>query len=141
MMHLVVTEPARVVAEHDDVVSVRAEDASGSFGILPGHADLITVLMPSVVAWRHADGRCGWCAVRRGVLSVRGGHEVAIATRQAQLGDDLAVLEHAVLARYRAELDAERRARVTATRLHTAAIRQIIRALRPTGHQGLGDAS
>jgi F-type H+-transporting ATPase subunit epsilon len=141
MMHLVVTEPARVVAEHDDVVSVRAEDASGSFGILPGHADLITVLMPSVVAWRHADGRCGWCAVRRGVLSVRGGHEVAIATRQAQLGDDLAALEHAVLARYRAELDAERRARVTATRLHTAAIRQIIRALRPTGHQGLGDAS
>ena len=62
-----------MVADHDDVVSVRAEDASGSFGILPGHADLLTVLTPSVVAWRHADGRPGWCAVRRGVLTVRGG--------------------------------------------------------------------
>ena len=90
MMHLVITEPTRVVVDHDDVVSVRAEDASGSFGILTGHTDLITALTPSVVAWRHADGRQGWCAVRRGVLSVHGGREVAIATRQAQRGDDLA---------------------------------------------------
>jgi F-type H+-transporting ATPase subunit epsilon len=132
-MRLVISEPARVVADNDDVVSVRAEDASGSFGILPGHADLITVLTPSVVAWRHADGRPGWCAVRRGVLSVHDGNKVAIATRQAQLGDDLASLEHAVLDRYRAELDAERRGRVAATRLHAAAIREIIRALRSDG--------
>jgi len=140
-MRLIITEPARVVADHDDVASVRAEDASGSFGILSGHADLITVLTPSVVAWHHADGRPGWCAVRRGVLSVHAGREVAIATRQAQLGDDLAALEHAVLERFRAELDTERRARVAATRLHTAAIRQIIRALRPDGQQMPGDGS
>lgn len=132
-MRLVISEPGRVVSDNDDVVSVRAEDASGSFGILPGHADLITVLTLSVVAWRHADGRPGWCAVRRGVLAVHGGHEVAIATRQAQLGDDLASLEHAVLDRYHAELDAERRARVAATRLHATAIREIIRALRSDG--------
>ncbi len=44
-------------------------------------------------------------------------------------------------ARFRAELDAERRARVAATRLHAAAIRQIIRALRPDGRQVLGEAS
>jgi F-type H+-transporting ATPase subunit epsilon len=138
-MRLIITEPARVVADHDDVASIRAEDASGSFGILRGHADLITVLTPSVVAWHHEDGRPGWCAVRRGVLSVHAGREVAIATRQAQLGDDLAALEHAVLDRFRAELDAERRARVAATRLHTAAIRQIIRALRPDGRQAIGE--
>jgi F-type H+-transporting ATPase subunit epsilon len=137
-MRLIITEPARVIVDLDDVVSVRAEDASGSFGVLPGHADLITVLVPSVVAWRRTDGQPGWCAVRRGVLSVRAGHEVAIATRQAQVGDDLAALEHAVLARFRAELDAERRARVAATKLHTAAIRQIIRALRPAGREHLG---
>ena len=114
-----------------DVVSVRAEDESGSFGILQGHADLLTVLTPSVVAWRHADGRLGWCAVRRGVLTVRGGNEIAIATRQAQLGEDLDELEHAVIARFRAEADAERIARVAATRLHLQAIRRIVRALRP----------
>jgi len=140
-MRLIITEPTRVVAEHDDVVSVRAEDASGEFGILDGHADLITVLTNSVVAWRHADGRAGFCAVRRGVLTVAPGTRVAVATRQAQLGDDMAMLEHAVLARFQAELDAERRARVAATKLHTAAIRQFVRALRPDGREPLGDGA
>ena len=140
MIRLVITEPLRTIAEFDDVASVRAEDASGNFGILPGHADLITVLTLSVVSWRHADGRLGWCAVRRGVLTVDGGCGVTIATRQAQLGDDLAALEHAVLERFRAELDAERRARVAATRLHTVAIRQIIRALR-RDQRAMGDPS
>jgi F-type H+-transporting ATPase subunit epsilon len=140
-MRLIITEPTRVVAEQDDVVSVRAEDASGGFGILDGHADLITVLTNSVVAWRHADGRTGWCAVRRGVLSVSSGRQVVIATRQAQLGDDLATLEHAVLARFQAELDAERRARVAAAKLHTAAIRQFVKALRPDQREPLGDSA
>jgi F-type H+-transporting ATPase subunit epsilon len=140
-MRLIITEPTRVVAEHDDVVSVRAEDASGGFGILDGHADLITVLTNSIVAWRHVDGRAGWCAVRRGVLAVTGGTDVAIATRQAQLGDDLAALEHAVLARFQADLEAERRARVASTRLHTAAIRQFVKALRPDGPAPLGDGA
>lgn len=140
-MRLIITEPTHVVIDHTDVVSVRAEDASGSFGILDGHADLITVLTPSVVAWQHRDGAMGWCAVRQGVLSVKAGREVAIATRQAQLGRDLAALEHAIIERFRAELDAERRARVAAMRLHTAAIREIIRALRPDHTAGVGDAS
>jgi F-type H+-transporting ATPase subunit epsilon len=64
------------------------------------------------------------------VLSVRDGHQVAVATRQAQLGDDLDELEHAVIARFRAEAEAERAERVAALRLHTQAIRQIVRALR-----------
>jgi F-type H+-transporting ATPase subunit epsilon len=140
-MRLIITEPTRVVAEHDDVVSVRAEDASGGFGILDRHTDLITVLANSVVAWRHADGRAGWCAVRRGVLSVASGTQVAVATRQAQLGDDMATLEHAVLARFRAELDTERRARVAATKLHTAAIRQFVKALRGDGRERFGDGA
>ena len=140
-MRLVINEPTRIVADYDDVVSVRAEDASGSFGIQSGHADLITVLIPSVVAWRRADGAEGWCAVRCGVLAVHGGREVAIATRQAQLGDDLAALEQAVLARFQADTDAERRARVAATRLHMEAIRQIIRALRPNGRARVGDGA
>jgi F-type H+-transporting ATPase subunit epsilon len=130
-MRLLITDPTTVVADHGDVVAVRAEDASGSFGILDHHADLLTALTVSVVQWRHAGGRLGYCALRRGVLSVRGGREVAIATRQAQLGDDLDELERVVLARFRAELDTERTERVASVRLHMAAIRQIIAALRP----------
>jgi F-type H+-transporting ATPase subunit epsilon len=134
MMRLLITEPMRIVVDCHDVVAVRAEDASGCFGILPGHADLITALIPSVLTWRHVDGRQEWCAVRGGVLSVHGGHEITIATRHAQPGDDLAKLEQAVLTRFQTDQDAERRARSAATKLHAAAIRQIIRALRPDGH-------
>lgn len=141
MMRLMIAEPTRVVADYADIVSLRAEDASGSFGILPGHADLITVLAPSVVTWRHADGRIAWCALQRGALSVQGGREVAIATRQAQVGEDIATLEDAVRTRLHEEQDAERRARVAATKLHTAAIRQIIQALRPVGRAHVGDGA
>jgi len=130
-MRLVITEPTRVVVDDPGVVSVRAEDGSGSFGILQGHADLITALAPSVVAWRRMDGSQRFCAVRRGVLSVSEGRTVAIATRQTAVGDDLAALEGTVSARLGAEQDAERRARVAATKLHAAAIREIVRALRP----------
>jgi F-type H+-transporting ATPase subunit epsilon len=132
-MKLLITEPTAVIAEHDDVASLRAEDESGGFGILQGHADLLTVLPPSVIMWRHVDGREGFCAVRRGVLTVRHGQEIAIATRQAQLGSDLETLETTVLERFSAETEAERRARVASTKLHMQAIRRIIAALRPAG--------
>ena len=132
-MRLLIADPVAVIADHADIVAVRAEDSSGSFGILPHHADFLTVLSVSVVTWRHADGRVAYCAVRGGVLTVRDGSTVAVATREAQLGDELEALEHAVLARFAAEADAERNARVAATRLHLEAIRQIVRTLRPDG--------
>jgi F-type H+-transporting ATPase subunit epsilon len=79
-VRLLITDPTEVVADHPDVVSLCAEDESGGFGILTGHADLLTVLPVSVVSWRHADGKMGYCAVRRGVLTVQGGKTIAIAT-------------------------------------------------------------
>jgi len=129
-MRLHISDPVTVVADFADVVSVRAEDTHGSFGILERHADLLTTLPASVVWWRHADGRTGCCAVRRGVLSVRGGHEVSVAARQAVLGDDLRQLETLVLNRLRDEEDTERKERVAALRLHTQAIRRIMQLLR-----------
>ena len=103
-----------------------------------GHADLLTVLTVSVVSWRHTDGKAGYCAVRRGVLSVHGGKEVAIATREAQRGDDLDTLEASVLSRFRAEAEAERSGRIAAMRLQTQAIRRIVEALRPERQTGVG---
>ncbi len=47
--------PAAILIDADDVRSLRAEDESGAFGVLPGHADLLTVLPPSVVRWTR-DG-------------------------------------------------------------------------------------
>ena len=130
-MRLLITTPTAVVLDDADVVAVRAEDESGSFGILNGHADFLTALTVSVVSWHHADDGRRFCAVRRGVLSVTKGKEVAIATREAIPGDDLDHLEQVVLAEFREVLEAERIARTESVRLQMKAIRQIVRYLRP----------
>ena len=131
-LHLTVTTPAQVLAESDNVVAVRVEDQSGSFGILPGHADLLTVLVPSVVRWRTADGAARFCAVRGGVFTVSAGRNVALACREGVIGDSLEHLEAKVRAVRTQQREAERKARVAQTRLHTLAVRQLVRYLRPT---------
>src|ERR1700733_2699859 len=95
-LHLTIATPARVLFDSKEVVALRAEDASGSFGILPGHAAFLTVLAPSVLRWHGADGVEHFCAVKEGVLRVSGGHDVAIACREGMLGDSLDVLEEQV---------------------------------------------
>jgi F-type H+-transporting ATPase subunit epsilon len=130
-MRLLITTPTAVVLDVPDVVSVRAEDESCSFGILTGHADFLTALTVSVVSWHCADERRRFCAARHGVLSVTNGNEVAIATREAIPGDDLDHLEQVVLAEFRVSLEAERIARTESVQLQMKAIRQIVRYLRP----------
>jgi F-type H+-transporting ATPase subunit epsilon len=130
-MRLLITTPTAVVVDEHDVVAVRAEDESGSFGILDGHTEFLTALVSSVVSWRQADGRQRYCAVRRGVLSVLNGNEVAIATREAIVGDDLDRLEHVVLAKFHEVIEAERTMRTESLQLQMRAIRQIVRYLRP----------
>ena len=113
------------------IAALRAEDASGAFGILPGHADFLTVLEIGVVAWHEADGRQGYCAVRGGVLAVRGGVQVDIATREAVVDDDLERLESTVLQRFHEHDDADRRARTETLRMELRAVRELLRYLEP----------
>ncbi|HEY0270699.1 MAG TPA: F0F1 ATP synthase subunit epsilon [Sphingomonas sp.] len=127
-MRLRITAPTAIVVDCD-VVSVRAEDASGSFGILKGHADFLTVLDVSVVSWRETAGRAGYCAVRNGILTVSGGKDVAVATREAHVGDDLDQLEAVVLAGYREHREAERASRTASAKLRMRAIRHMVEAL------------
>lgn len=68
--------------------------------------------------------------MRGGALTVRAGH-VAIATREAVTGDDLATLDREVLARFRAELDEERIEHVETTRLQLTAMRRMLARLQP----------
>jgi F-type H+-transporting ATPase subunit epsilon len=141
LLDLVITTPTAVVVRNAAVTHLRAEDDSGAFGILPGHADLLTALSVSVVSWREADddakadetgtGRERHCAVRGGVLTVSDGARIAVATREAVSGDDLAALERDVLTRFRQDRAAEGEARGGARRLHLAAVRHILSYLRP----------
>lgn len=132
-MKLTITTPLAVLAEEHELIALRAEDASGGFGILPGHADFLTSLAISVVSWRRRDGSLRHCAVRGGILSVTGGQEVAIATREAVLSEDLQRLELDILAAFHAAEEADRVEHVELARLQLNAIRQIMRHLRPGG--------
>lgn len=138
-MRLRIITPLAVVIDEDGVLALRAEDASGGFGILPRHAEFLTSLTISVIGWKSADATRHFCAVRHGVLSVAGGQIISIATREAVRGDDLATLDQTVLARFRADIETERTEHVESTRLQLNAIRQIMRHLRPIGRSGSGD--
>ncbi len=138
-MKLLITTPTAVIADDPNVVAVRAADESGSFGILQGHADFLTALSVSVVGWRLANDRQRFCAVRHGVLTVRGGTEVAVATRQAILGDDLDHLEEVVIADINQAVDADHASRTQSLQLQMKAIRQIVKLLHPARAAGLGE--
>lgn len=129
-MRLSVSTPLAIVVDADDVSSLRAEDETGAFGILPGHADFLTALAVSVVSWRDGEGAEHHVAVRSGMLEARGGRTIDVATREAVASDDLHHLETEVLAAFRRSLEEERTARTDAQRLYLAAIRQICRFIR-----------
>jgi len=138
-LHLTITTPDDVLVDDPAARAVRAEDESGGFGLLPGHADFLTVLPASVVRWHDRTDTPRYCVVRAGVLVVSGGSRVQLACRQGMVGDTLDVLE-AEIARFRAtESDADRRARVEQMRLHAHAVRQLMHYLRP-GSDGLAAA-
>ncbi|WP_158971593.1 F0F1 ATP synthase subunit epsilon [Chachezhania sediminis] len=130
-LHLRITTPMAALIDAADVRAVRAEDDSGAFGILPGHIDFLTALPASVVRWRDAGDRLHFCAVRAGVLTVLGGTKVSISCREGVLGDDLDGLVAKVADLRAAQVDADRSARTEEARLHSRAVRQIMRYLRP----------
>ncbi|MGO9062640.1 MAG: F0F1 ATP synthase subunit epsilon [Candidatus Binataceae bacterium] len=133
MMRLVITTPMTVVADIAEVVHVRAEDETGSFGILEHHDEFLTALAVSVVSWRQASGHEGHCAVRGGVLSVSGGKEVEIATRQAVLGDDLGHLADKVVAELKREAEQEETAWTHAAGMRLRVLRELSRSTAPSG--------
>lgn len=132
-MRLRITTPTAVVCDASEVVHLRAEDASGTFGVLAGHTDFLTVLETSVVSWRQTDGHEHHCAVRGGVLTVSSGREIAIATREAVVSDDLAALERDVIRAMERRAGEEESARTATARLHLGAIRRMFADLRPDG--------
>ena len=137
-MRLRIVTPLAVVFDEEGVVALRAEDASGGFGILRGHADFLTRLAISVLSWQGASGGRRYCAVRGGVLTVAGGRTISVASREAVLGDDPLTLHETVLSRFRADVETERAEHLESARLHLNAIRQILRHLRGDWRRGDG---
>lgn len=129
-MRLLITTPAEVVVDRADVVSVRADDYSGAFGLLPGHCEFMTMLTTSVLSFGTADGRTRHVAVRGGVLNMRDGQSCEVATREAVADDDLTRLRTSVLRRMVEQADHEAEARTRTMQLQLQVMRQLHRYLR-----------
>jgi F-type H+-transporting ATPase subunit epsilon len=56
-----------------EITYIRFKDETGFFGILKGHIDFLTVLVPSLCYYRDITDREIFLAVDRGILNVREG--------------------------------------------------------------------
>ncbi len=130
-MNLHIVTPLAIVVD-EDIDSLRAEDASGSFGVLSGHAPFLTALAISIVSWRKG-GVERFCAVRGGTLAVSRDGSVTITTREAVAGSALATLDAQVLARFRADVESERTEHVETVQLQLNAIRRMVSRLQRSG--------
>jgi F-type H+-transporting ATPase subunit epsilon len=128
-VRLRVATPTAIVVDAAGVTHVRAEDATGAFGIQPGHTEFVTALAVSVITYR-VSGSEHHVAVRGGVLSVSGGSAVDVATPEAVASDDLERLQRALATDFRARAEAEAHARTRAAQLNAAVVRNLYRYVR-----------
>jgi F-type H+-transporting ATPase subunit epsilon len=137
-MRLSIRTPLVVVVDETDVTYVRAEDETGAFGIMEGHADFLTTLAVCVVMWRRGGEQTTQVAVRGGILRVCSGNHVSIATREAVGEHSLASLGRAVLERMRQQVESEEASHLVGTRMELATIRQIEQYVASSRNQLVG---
>lgn len=106
------------------LIRITGQDATGSFTLAPGHADFITALIPSVLAWADVDGGQGFAAVADAVLILEQG-KAFVSTGEAYFGSSRdQLLAHVMQRRAERRTEAERAAQ-TATALDNAARRRL----------------
>jgi F-type H+-transporting ATPase subunit epsilon len=137
-MRLRIVTPLSVIID-EDIDSLRAEDASGDFGILPGHAPFLTSLIISIVSWKK-DNTEQYCALRGGVMTVSGKGSattlIDIATREAVIGTDLTKLDSDVLAQFQSDADDERIEHTETMLLQMNVIRRMVSRLKTSANAG-----
>jgi F-type H+-transporting ATPase subunit epsilon len=99
-----IVTPAGVFAR--DVRHIRLRDESGFFGIMKGHADFLTVLVPSLCYYLDGNGREVFLAVDAGIFSVRTG-TATITSREVFESEDAEklsqIIENTFLQRRKSE--------------------------------------
>jgi F-type H+-transporting ATPase subunit epsilon len=103
--------------------AVRAADASGQFGLRPGHEAFLTVLVPGLLTFRGEDGREHFVAVDGGLLRVEG-RAVTVVTRDAVAADRLEDVAAATAAMLEGRRREERTARAEFAELEALLLRQ-----------------
>ena len=129
VLHL---EAATQYERIEDVLSFVAEDASGSFGIQPGHARFVTVLEFGLASFRTASA--GWRYVAAPGAVVRfARNELHLATRRYVCGADYERIRDALRQQLRAEEDALREIRLSLRRLEESMLRRLWQLARGEG--------
>ena len=128
-MELEILVPDGVVLR-ERVTALQAADSSGRFGLLPGHEDFLTLLVPCVLAYRTEDGTERYAAADGGVLRKQGGR-VSVATREAVAAGRLDEVADAVAAMLKARRRSERSARTEFAELQVSLLRQLREVEKP----------
>jgi F-type H+-transporting ATPase subunit epsilon len=124
-MQLIVTTPTRVIVD-EPVRSVQTEDASGRFGIEPGHEHFLTTAVSSILMYRPTAGGEKYVAVDRGTLRVTP-DRVQLATRQAVASGNLDELERVVEQQFEHERDVHREALTSFADMELSAWRKMMK--------------
>lgn len=139
-----------ILPGHEDYLTalpasvLRWHEAGGATRYCALRAGVLTVRQGSLSPASATEGRLTDGPVTQGTIAegavaegtlpggtVTGGTVVAVSCREGILGDDLDDLVARIAAFRRQETDADRSARIEQARLHSRAVRQIIRYLRP----------
>lgn len=80
-----IVTPAGVLSR--DITHIRLKDESGFFGIMKGHIDFLTVLVPSLCYYRDENGKEMFLAVDEGIFRVRGGVATLTSREIFESGD------------------------------------------------------
>jgi F-type H+-transporting ATPase subunit epsilon len=109
--------------------AVRAADATGQFGLWPGHEAFLTVLVPGIISVCQEDGSDCYVAVDGGLLQVEG-KSVTVVTRDAVTAPSLEDVAAAAESMLRQRLQQEHTARAEFTELEAVLLRQLRQAER-----------
>jgi len=123
-MNLKIMLPSQVLLE-EKVTRIVAEGAEGYFGLLPGHIDFTTILVPGLLMISSAKGHEELLAVDQGVL-VKRGPDVTISTRNAIRNADLGRAKNLVEEQFKTLDDRERMARSATAKLEADIIRRFM---------------
>jgi F-type H+-transporting ATPase subunit epsilon len=75
------------------VTHIRLKDESGFFGIMKGHVDFLTVLVPALCHYRDEQGAEIFIAVDEGIFCVRGGEATITSKAVFESSDAEALAE------------------------------------------------
>lgn len=123
-MKLRVLTPTQVVFEQESA-HITVEDPTGSLGIRPGHAPLVSSLVQTILVARPEHGAEQYVAVNGGVLLVSA-QETVIVSRQAVVSRDLHHLETTVMRQFEAEAEADRSNHTAFEKMRFQFLRQVL---------------